>query len=414
MSNPLFRQLFDPSTSTYSYLLADLDLGEAILLDSVWENYERDAQLIEQLGLKLKFTLETHIHADHVTGSDRLKKKFQCQSYVPACEALGADRYIKEGESVQLGAIELKAIHTPGHTDHHMSYLMGNKVFTGDALMINACGRTDFQSGDAGQLFDSVTQKLFLLDEDYSVFPAHDYNGFTESTIGEQKAFNPRFSGKTRDEFIEFMENLKLSLPQRMLFSVPKNMLCGSQDALSDLLVKHIQSTDAVLNLGHNTPYDTVALAKRIPCDLWQIVTFDEHANQMNEWITALKLERVPSVKTVSSFSTMQFKNEFDVIFAEALFDKLSEAECIRALEHMTQALKEDGKVILHGHFAQGSEPINQVLDHILRGMNDQFGLKSFSQINQWFKEHGYQQLQQESIGAGYEVGVWQLSSEAD
>ena len=409
-SNQLFRQLFDPQTSTYSYLLADLDLGEALLLDSVWENHERDAQLIEQLGLKLRFTLETHIHADHVTGSDRLKKKFQCQSFMPKSEALFADKYIKDGETIKLGSIELKAIHTPGHTDHHMSYLMQDKVFTGDALMINACGRTDFQSGDAGQLFDSVTQKLFTLDEDISVFPAHDYHGLTQSTVGEQKAFNPRFSGRTKEEFVELMGNLKLSLPQRMLFSVPKNMLCANQDALADALVKHLGSKAKVLNLGFATPYDTVGLAKRVP-NVWQIVVFDEHQKAMNDWIETLKLKRVPPVKTVPAFSAMQFKNEFNAVFAEDLFHKMSESECVRTLEHITQALKEGGLVLLHGHFSDGSEPINAVLHQILNGMDDRFGLKSFTQVNEWFEGHGYKKLAREPMGAGYELGIWQLKS---
>lgn len=225
----LFRQLFDQETSTYTYLIADPKTKEAILVDPVLEQVERDYKLLNELALKLKFCLETHIHADHITGTGKLRELTNCQGIVPVnAQAKCADRHVEDGEVINIGEIKIKVIETWGHTDSHVAYLVnGDRVLTGDALFIRGCGRTDFQSGDAGTLYDSVTQKLFTLADDTLVYPAHDYRGHTVSTVGEEKSLNPRFVGRDRPEFIEFMNNLDLPVPKKIMEAVPANESCG-------------------------------------------------------------------------------------------------------------------------------------------------------------------------------------------
>lgn len=231
----LFRQLFDPETSTYTYLIADTTLQAAVLVDPVLEQVERDLNLIRELGLKLHYCLETHIHADHVTGTDRLRSLTDCKGIVPEkAEAACADRFIRDGEDLEIGDVEIQAIATPGHTDSHMAYLVdGDRLLTGDSLLIRGCGRTDFQSGDAGTLYDHVTERLFTLPEATLVYPGHDYKGQTVSTIGEEKRFNPRFVGRDRDNFIQFMEDLNLPDPKKIAEAVPANQRCGKVSAVS-------------------------------------------------------------------------------------------------------------------------------------------------------------------------------------
>lgn len=226
----LFRQLFDLETSTYTYLIADPTSKAAILVDPVLEQVERDLKLLKELGLKLHYCLETHIHADHITGTSKLRQETGCLGIVPEhADASCADRYIKDKESLQLGSISIEAIATPGHTNSHMAYLVnGDRVLTGDALFIRGCGRTDFQEGDAATLFNSVTNRLFSLPDQTLVYPGHDYRGQTVSTIGEEKQWNPRFVGKNQAEFIAFMANLNLPNPQKMMEAVPANERCGN------------------------------------------------------------------------------------------------------------------------------------------------------------------------------------------
>jgi sulfur dioxygenase len=225
----LFRQLFDAESSTYTYLIADPATKAAVLVDPVLEQVERDLKLLKELGLTLHYCLETHVHADHVTGTDELRQATSCLGIVPdRAQVACADRHIKDGETLHLGDITITAIATPGHTDSHMAYLVNDdRVLTGDALFIRGCGRTDFQSGDAGTLYDSVTQHLFTLPDETLVYPAHDYRGHTGSTIGEEKRWNPRFAGRDRPSFIEFMNHLNLPDPKKMMEAVPANEMCG-------------------------------------------------------------------------------------------------------------------------------------------------------------------------------------------
>ena len=224
------RQLFDPESSTYSYLVWDRDSREAALIDPVQEQVNRDINLIRELGLQLNYTLETHVHADHVTGSGILRQTFNSIVMVHEnSRAKCADVQIKGGDFIPLGTSRIDVLYTPGHTDSDVSYLIPGAVFTGDALLIRGCGRTDFQSGDAGMLYDSITQQLFTLPDDTIIYPGHDYDGHSFSSIIEEKLHNPRIGkNKSRDNFIRIMNNLKLDPPQRMHEALPSNLRCGT------------------------------------------------------------------------------------------------------------------------------------------------------------------------------------------
>ncbi|RAQ45726.1 hydroxyacylglutathione hydrolase [Arthrospira sp. O9.13F] len=230
-SNLLFRQLFDQQSSTYTYLIADLETKQAVLVDTVWAKIDRDLQLINDWGLTLCYCLETHIHADHITGAGQLRKLTGCQVLVPKNDPIkGADGQLDYGDIVNLGSVNIQAIATPGHTNSHLAYLINHRyLLTGDALLIRGCGRTDLQSGDAGTLYDTVTRKLFTLSDDILVYPAHDYKGRTVSTIGEEKMCNPRLSQRSREEFITLMEHLDLSYPSQMAEAIAANEWCGDR-----------------------------------------------------------------------------------------------------------------------------------------------------------------------------------------
>jgi sulfur dioxygenase len=226
----LFRQLFDCESSTYSYLLADEKTKEAVLIDSVLEQVERDKKLILELGLNLKYLMETHVHADHITGVTSLKEIFPGAKSVlhesggTAC----TDIYIKDGDEFAFGDYKIRVIATPGHTRGCVSYYSDGKIFTGDTLLIRGCGRTDFQEGNSETLFDSVTRKIFTMPDETQVYPGHDYKGLTSSTVWEEKNFNPRFANKTKAEFAEIMKNLKLSYPKKIDQALPANLKCGN------------------------------------------------------------------------------------------------------------------------------------------------------------------------------------------
>lgn len=226
----LFRQLFDQESWTYTYLIADTTTKEAVLVDPVLEQVDRDWELITQLGLNLRYCLETHVHADHITGTGKLRTISHCIGIVPEKAQVDcADRYISDGEILRLGDLTISAIASPGHTDCHYAYLVNEThLLTGDALFIRGCGRTDFQSGSAADLYDTITQRFFTLPDTTLVYPGHDYRGHSVSTIGEEKQFNPRIAHKNKEEFIEIMNNLNLPNPNKIMEAVPANQLCGN------------------------------------------------------------------------------------------------------------------------------------------------------------------------------------------
>jgi len=223
-------QLFDPESSTFSYLIWDSVTREAALIDPVLAQVTRDIQLVREMGLTLRYTLETHVHADHVTGSGLLRQELNSIVMVHENSRMKcADVQIKGGDFIPLGAKKINVIDTPGHTDSDISYLVPGAVFTGDSLLIRGCGRTDFQSGDAAKLYQSVREQLFTLPGDTLVYPGHDYRGRCCSTIAEEMAHNPRIGlGKSLDEFIHIMGNLKLAPPKLIHEALPSNLRCGT------------------------------------------------------------------------------------------------------------------------------------------------------------------------------------------
>ncbi|MFO1258915.1 MAG: MBL fold metallo-hydrolase [Gammaproteobacteria bacterium] len=224
----IFRQLFDKESSTYTYLIADATTRETILIDTVLEQHERDLKLIKELELTLKYCIDTHIHADHVTGMGKMKEATQCQIGMPHDpDVQHADFLLKGGDSLLVGPLQIKVLATPGHTDHHLTYWVGDKIFTGDTLLIRGCGRTDFQSGSSKALYHSIHDVLFKLPKETFVYPGHDYNGYTVSTIGEELAYNPRFKNRTEQDFESLMKDLNLAPPKKIDISVPANKLCG-------------------------------------------------------------------------------------------------------------------------------------------------------------------------------------------
>jgi sulfur dioxygenase len=227
----IFRQLFDPQSSTYTYLLADPASREAVVIDPVFEQARRDAALIDELGLKLIWTLDTHVHADHVTGAWLLRDKLGSRIAVAkAGGAQGADRYLQDGDEVGFGTRKVKTLATPGHTSGCTTYVLDDQsmAFTGDALLIRGCGRTDFQQGDARTLFRSVRERIFSLPERCLVYPGHDYRGLSVTSVGEEKLFNPRLAESIgEDDFVGYMTHLGLAHPKQMEAAVPANLKCG-------------------------------------------------------------------------------------------------------------------------------------------------------------------------------------------
>ncbi len=238
----IFRQLFEPVSNTYTYLLGCEETGQAVLIDPVINVMDRDLGVLHALGLRLAYTVDTHIHADHITAARELRQRTGSRIAAPAFDGLPCvDVGVEEGRPLQAGSVTLSGLHTPGHTDGHFAYLVGDRVFTGDALLIDGCGRTDFQNGDAGALHRSVTEKLFVLPEETLVYPAHDYQGRRVSSIGQEKARNPRLGqGKTRAEFEAIMAALDLPYPKFIDHAVPGNRQCGVCPArLPDDLAKY-------------------------------------------------------------------------------------------------------------------------------------------------------------------------------
>lgn len=225
----IFRQLFEPLSSTYTYLLGCRTTGQAVLIDPVIISIDRDLAEIRRLGLNLVYSIETHIHADHITAALELKKRVGSKIAAPAFDRRPCtDSGIEEGKPLCIGDVALQPLHTPGHTDGHFAYLCDDRVFTGDALLIEGCGRTDFQNGNAEALFRSVREKLFILPDDCLVYPGHDYNDRRVSSIAQERKRNPRLGNNcTLEDFREIMENLNLPYPKFIDYAVPGNRQCG-------------------------------------------------------------------------------------------------------------------------------------------------------------------------------------------
>jgi len=221
----IFEQLFDTKSSTYTYILSSGKGREALIIDPVLEHTDQYINLLNKLELKLVKVIDTHIHADHITGLNELSERTSCTKIMgDNSKSEVVDLRVKEDENVKIDNINLKVMYTPGHTDCSYSYLMNDRVFTGDTLLINGTGRTDFQNGNARQQYDSIFNKLLKLPENTMVFPAHDYNGKKHSTIGSERKNNPRLQVNSVDQYVEIMNNLKLANPKMMDVAVPANL----------------------------------------------------------------------------------------------------------------------------------------------------------------------------------------------
>ncbi len=225
----IFRQLFEPLSSTYTYLLGCERTGQALLVDPVYPTWERDLQVLENLGLTLAYTLETHVHADHITSARKLREMVGSQVVFPAASAaLCPDLLVRDNEMFVMGDVALHVLYTPGHTDDHHCYQFHDRLLTGDALLIDGCGRTDFQNGSAEDLYTSINQRLFTLPDDTLVYPGHDYQQRRVSSIAQERERNPRLGGgRSLPEFIEIMDNLDLAYPKFIDYAVPGNRQCG-------------------------------------------------------------------------------------------------------------------------------------------------------------------------------------------
>jgi glyoxylase-like metal-dependent hydrolase (beta-lactamase superfamily II) len=224
----LFRQVFDPTSHTYSYLIASRHGGEALLIDPVLEHTDRYIQLVRDLDLRLVLAVDTHIHADHITGLGQLREQTGCVTAMgEMTQADCLSTRFADGESLKLDGVDVRAIYTPGHTDDSYSFVLPDRVLTGDTLLIRGTGRTDFQNGDAGAQYDSLFGRLLTLPDDTLVYPAHDYNGMTVSSIGEERRHNPRLQVADRAAYIALMDGLILSDPKMMDVAVPANRKCG-------------------------------------------------------------------------------------------------------------------------------------------------------------------------------------------
>ncbi len=225
----LFRQLFERESSTYTYLIAPRVGGEALLIDPVKTELHKYLQLIDELDLRLVFAIDTHVHADHVTALGDLRAATSCATLMgEQSKAECVSRKFSDDERLKVGGLELRAIYTPGHTDDSYSFVMKDRVFTGDTLLIRGTGRTDFQNGDPAAEYDSLFGKLLRLPEQTLVYPGHDYRGSTRSTIGEERAHNPRLQVQSKADYVALMRGLRLPNPKQMDIAVPANLACGA------------------------------------------------------------------------------------------------------------------------------------------------------------------------------------------
>jgi len=247
----IFRQLFDSVSGTYSYVLASRPGGEALILDPVLEKVDRYCQLLRELDLKLVKAVDTHLHADHVTGLGELRDRTHCMTVMgDQTKADVVAMRVADGDKVTIEGLSLDVMYTPGHTDDSYSYLMGDRVFTGDTLLIRGTGRTDFQNGSSRAQYESIFNRLLKLPDETMVFPAHDYKGDTVSTIGEEKRYNPRLQVRSVDEYIELMANLKLPNPKMMDVAVPANMRVGLHQEELEKEGRALSAGEAIRILG--------------------------------------------------------------------------------------------------------------------------------------------------------------------
>ena len=225
----IFKQVFDKKTSTYTYLIASAKGREAVIIDPVLENVSEYIQLLRDLDLKLVKVIDTHIHADHVTGASKLKQATNCTTLMGEhTPADAVEIKVKDGEIIEIDNLKIKSLYTPGHTSDSYSFLLDNYLFSGDTLLINGTGRTDFQNGNSKDAYNSLFNNLLKLPEETLVYPGHDYNGKFSSTIGNEKKFNPRLQVKSVDEYIEIMSNLNLSKPEMIDINVSRNIQLGA------------------------------------------------------------------------------------------------------------------------------------------------------------------------------------------
>jgi sulfur dioxygenase len=253
----IFRQLFDPTSSTYTYLIASRHGGEALIIDPVLERVDRYVKLLDELDVKLIKAIDTHVHADHISGLSELRDRTKCITVMG--EQSGVDvvsMRVADGETVGVEGVDLESIYTPGHTDDSYSFRMDDRVFTGDTLLIRGTGRTDFQNGDPAAQYDSIFKRLLRLPAEMLVYPAHDYKGDTVSTIGEEKAFNPRLQVGSLQEYVDIMNSLDLPNPRMMDVAVPANLHLGLDQSKperaawtldSDTVIREIDAGNAVL-----------------------------------------------------------------------------------------------------------------------------------------------------------------------
>lgn len=225
----IFHQLFEAETSTYTYLLADSETKEAVLIDTVIEMVDRDLKLLSELGLTLKYVLDTHLHADHITASGELRKRTGAKTAIGKEAGIPCiDIELTDGSELKLGKKTIKVLATPGHTNTCMSFYIDGMLFTGDSLLIHGCGRTDFQQGSSLKMYESITNKIFTLPDSTKIYPGHDYKGYTYSTVELEKKFNPRLGNNTSlADFQKIMSELKLAPPKKIDIAVPANTKCG-------------------------------------------------------------------------------------------------------------------------------------------------------------------------------------------
>ncbi|MCB2044211.1 MAG: MBL fold metallo-hydrolase, partial [Rhodoferax sp.] len=279
-------QLFDAASSTYTYVLFDENTREAVIIDPVDEQVERDLATLRQYGLKLLWTIETHAHADHITSAGLLAEHAGARTAAPAgCGITTAAVQLEHGDLIHFGQESLRALHTPGHTAGSMSYVWRDHVFTGDTLLINGCGRTDFQSGSAAALYHSITEVLFALPDATTVWPAHDYQGRTHSSIGAEKAGNARIAGKTEAEFVAIMDALNLPRPKRIDEAVPANLTSGIRHDAEGQAAAAAATPEPAVKAAQAYAGD---VSPQLAYDWWQsgdAVLVDVRTDAEREWV---------------------------------------------------------------------------------------------------------------------------------